>query len=226
LGERVAVGNLALALGEGAQIPAELELSQDTLVYVVRGGKLIGAVSIGDEVKAEAKQAISELYSLGVKKTVILSGDRCDRVLRIGRELGISEVHGELLPDDKYRKLEELSSSTVAYVGDGINDAPALTLADVGIAMGGVGSDSAKESADVVLVSDELTRIPEAVRIAKRTLRIAKENIVFALGVKLSILVLGAFGIAGMWLAVFADVGVAVLAILNSMRTLVTKRGK
>ena len=152
----------------------------------------------------------------------MLSGDRCEIAESVGRELEMDEVYSELLPEDKYGKLKNIinESKNTVYVGDGINDAPALALADVGISMGEFGSDSAIEASDVVLTSDNLAKLPLAVSVARKTVRISKENIAFALGVKGVILLLGAIGIANMWLAVFADVGVAAIAILNSMRTL------
>ena len=152
----------------------------------------------------------------------MLSGDKREIAEKVGGALGFDEIYSELLPENKYDKLENIinESNGVVYVGDGINDAPSLALSEVGVAMGGIGQDSAIEAADIVLMTDDLNRIPTAVKISKRTVRIARENIVFALGVKLAVLLLGAVGIADMWLAVFADVGVAVLAILNSMRAL------
>ena len=152
----------------------------------------------------------------------MLSGDRKENAERVGRELGLDEIRAELLPNQKYEQLEKLTATGhgVAYVGDGINDAPSLARADIGIAMGGIGSDSAIEAADVVIMSDDLERLPAAVAIARKTLLISKENIVFALGVKAAILVLGALGLVSMWWAVFADVGVAIIAILNSIRML------
>jgi Cd2+/Zn2+-exporting ATPase len=197
----------------------------ENLVYICRDGVFIGAAEISDTVKPEAAAAVQSLYDLGVEKTLVLSGDKAQRAEALAKSLGIKEAYGDLLPEDKYKMLEtELSASGTMYVGDGINDAPSLALADVGVAMGGMGSDSAREAADLVIVSGKLSRIPEAISIARKTVRIAKQNIVFALGIKLAILVLGAVGIANMWIAVFADVGVAVLAILNAMRALIVKR--
>ncbi|MBR2650099.1 MAG: cadmium-translocating P-type ATPase [Clostridia bacterium] len=226
-GKKVAVGNGALMHTLGISVPEELEKSLDNTVFCAYDGKLAGAFVISDTVREEAKSAVEELKRLGVLETYVLSGDKRGRAEEIGAKIGIDTVYAELLPEQKFAKLEELiaaDNGKVMYVGDGINDAPALALADVGVAMGGIGSDSAIESADLVIVSDNLARIPEAVRIARKTLAIAKENIIFALGVKLAVMLLGAFGIANMWLAVFADVGVSVLAILNSMRTLLYAR--
>ena len=183
---------------------------------------------IADSVKEGAKEALADMKHVGVKKTVMLTGDRREAAESVAKELGIDEVHYELLPADKVSKVEqllaeELPKARLAFVGDGINDAPVLTRADVGIAMGSMGSDAAIEAADVVLMDDDVRKIAKVVRIARKTLSIVKQNIVFALAVKVLVLILGATGYANMWAAVFADVGVSVLAILNSMRTL---RGK
>jgi Cd2+/Zn2+-exporting ATPase len=229
-GFRIAVGNKLLMEEEGACVPKELEKSDETYVFCARSGEFVGAILISDELKPEAKNALKMLRKVGIKKTVILSGDKKARADKIGRELSVDEVRAELLPEEKFSELEKIieeADGKTMYVGDGINDAPSLTRADVGVAMGGIGSDSAIEASDLVIMSDNLEKLPEAVKIAQKTLLIAKENIVFAIGVKLLIMVLGAFGIANMWLAVFADVGVAVIAILNSMRTLIAgKRGR
>ncbi len=219
-GKKYAVGNLALMKNEGAKVPEEYIC--DSAVYVFGDGKFLGTITVSDKVKPEAKTAISELHKLGVKKTVILSGDREQNVKRVAGEVGIKEAHFGLKPDEKYTRLEELikTSNSTLYVGDGINDAPSLARADVGIAMGSMGQDSAIEASDIVIMTDNLEKIPEAIKIARKTVRIARENIVFAIGIKALILILGIFGFANMWLAVFADVGVAVLAVLNSMRAL------
>lgn len=212
------VGNAQLLLENGVEIPL---LDKSGSVFVSRGGKFIGSAKISDKVKGEAKESLSELYRLGIKRALILSGDRAENVEALAKQVGINEFYSSLLPSEKYARLEEISSAeSVVYIGDGINDAPSLARADVGIAMGGVGSDIAIESADVVIMTDGLEKLPKAVKIARKTIRIAKQNICFALGVKLAILTLGALGIANMWLAVFADVGVCLLAILNSMRAL------
>ena len=217
----VAVGNLLLMQEVGAEV-----IEQGYSVYVALNGKYVGAVLVRDTIKAEAKEAISSLKQLGVKKTYILSGDRASEVESVGTELGIDKVYHSLMPEDKYRILEDIISESkggVVYVGDGINDAPCLTRADVGIAMGGKGTDSAIESADAVIISDNLTKLSYTIRIARKTLNISKQNIVFAIGIKVLAMILVATGVVGMWMAVFADVGVAVLAILNSMRNLRTK---
>lgn len=199
-----------------------------TIIYTAVDGVYAGAIVIGDEIKPSARNAIERLNGLGVRNTVMLTGDKKEVAENVAGALGISSCHAELLPADKVRLVEELlekeqEHQTVAFAGDGINDAPVLMRADVGIAMGSMGSDAAIEAADVVLMDDDPTKIADAVRISRKTIRIAKENIVFALGVKGIILVLGALGIANMWAAVFADVGVAVIAILNSMRMLRAK---
>ena len=217
----IAVGNLGLMEDVGAAAS-----EHGYSVYAARDGEYIGAILVRDTIKEEAKEAISALRRLGVKNTYILSGDRESEVASVGAELGIDTVHHSLMPEDKYRILEDIISDSkggVVYVGDGINDAPCLTRADVGIAMGGKGTDSAIESADAVIISDNLTKLPETIRIARKTLNISKENIIFAIGVKVLAMILVATGLVGMWMAVFADVGVAVLAILNSMRTLRSK---
>ena len=219
--DEIAVGNLVLMNDVGAEVT-----DQGYSVYAARNGEYIGAVLVRDTIKSEAKDAIKSLRRLGVKKTYILSGDRDSEVTAVGNELGIDTVCHSLMPEDKYRILEEIISESkggVVYVGDGINDAPCLTRADVGIAMGGKGTDSAIDSADAVIISDNLTKLAETVRIARKTLNISKQNIVFAIGIKVLAMILVATGLVGMWMAVFADVGVAVLAILNSMRTLRTK---
>jgi Cd2+/Zn2+-exporting ATPase len=192
-------------------------------VYVARGAEFIGAIRVTDTVKSEAKDAITALRRLGVKETYILSGDREREVTSVAETLGVDKVCSDLMPEDKYRILEDIISGSkggVVYVGDGINDAPCLTRADVGIAMGGKGTDSAIESADAVIISDNLMKISDTIRIARKTLAISKQNIIFAIGVKVLAMLLVGMGLVGMWMAVFADVGVAVLAILNSMRTL------
>ena len=217
-GHSVAVGNSALMRRAGASCGAE----DDGAIFVAIDGVLSGVISVADSIRPEASEAITRLRRMGVKKTVVLSGDRAGTVSRVAAEVGIDEFKSELSPEDKYTALGELISegSSTVYVGDGINDAPSLASADVGIAMGGIGQDSAIEAADVVIMSDNLIKISEAIAISRKTLNIAKQNIVFALGVKGLIMILGALGIANMWLAVFADVGVAVIAILNSMRAL------
>lgn len=196
-----------------------------TIVHVAVDGVYAGNIIISDEVKEDANKALQGLRSIGIKKLVMLTGDSKAVGERIGKELGLDEVYAELLPDQKVSKLEELdqeknTKGKLAFVGDGINDAPVLARADIGIAMGGLGSDAAIEAADVVLMTDEPSKIISAIKIAKKTHRIVWQNIGFALGVKAIVLLLGAFGIATMWEAVFADVGVALIAVLNAMRAM------
>lgn len=199
-----------------------------TAVHVAIDGQYAGYILISDQIKADAKQAISDLRACGVKQTVMLTGDNKAVGEHVAKELGLDQVYTELLPDGKVHEVEQLLAGkspkgTLAFTGDGINDAPVLARADVGIAMGGLGSDAAIEAADVVIMNDEPSKIATAIKISKRTLRIVKQNIIFAIGVKLAVLLLGALGMATMWEAVFADVGVAVIAILNAIRVLNTK---
>ena len=188
-------------------------------------GRYLGHIVISDEVKEDAVQAISALKAMGVRKTVMLTGDTRAVGEDVAARLGLDEVHTQLLPAGKVERVEALlkektGRGKLAFVGDGINDAPVLSRADLGIAMGGLGSDAAIEAADIVLMDDKPSKIAAAIRISKQTLRIVRQNIVFALGVKLLVLALGALGMANMWEAVFADVGVSVIAILNAMRAL------
>ena len=199
-----------------------------TIIHVAIDGIYAGHIVINDKIKDDSSEAIQRLHALGVKRTVMLTGDRREVANHVAQQLGITEYHAELLPADKVVKVESLTSHTspltskLAFVGDGINDAPVLARADVGIAMGGLGSDAAIEAADVVLMDDQPSKIALAIRIARRTLAIARQNVIFAIGVKVAVLLLAACGIATMWLAVFADVGVTVLAVLNAMRALST----
>ena len=190
-----------------------------TKVYVAMGDTYAGCILISDVLKPGSKDAVAKLKALGIKKTAILSGDEKTFVDRVREELGIDSCYAQLLPQEKVERLERLGG-TVAYVGDGINDAPVLARAAVGVAMGALGSDAAIEAADVVLMRDEPGLLAEAIRIAKATRRIVRQNILLALGVKGAFLALGALGLAGMWLAVFADVGVALIAVANSLRVL------
>lgn len=225
-GKEVLIGNEKLMQAE--QIAYQPCTSVGTVVYVACEGAFAGSIVIADSIKEGAKEAIAAMKQVGVKKTVMLTGDRETVAEYVARELGIDEVHAELLPGDKVAQVEQLLTKQVekeklAFVGDGINDAPVLTRADIGFAMGSMGSDAAIEAADIVLMDDDVRKIAAIVRIARKTLTIVKQNIVFALGVKVLILVLSTFHIVGMWGGVFADVGVAVIAILNSMRTLKVK---
>lgn len=228
----VFVGNMQLMADN--KVDVDSVDSVGTVVYVAqkteenRTAKYLGYIEISDEVRAEAVDLMRELGEIGVKNTIMLTGDRKQIAEKIARDLKVGKVYSELLPKDKVEKLDEIISHregkhTVGYVGDGINDAPVLTRADVGIAMGGIGSDAAIEAADLVIMKDDLSKIGKAVKIARKTMGIVHQNIVFALGVKALFLVLGSMGNIELWEAVFADVGVAVLAILNAMRTLKTR---
>lgn len=201
-----------------------------TIVHVAIDGKYAGHILISDMIKPNAKAAIEGLYRAGIKKTVMLTGDAGAVAENVANTLGISEVYSELLPADKVAKVEELldekgEKEKLAFVGDGINDAPVLSRADIGIAMGALGSDAAIEAADIVLMDDDPLKIPVAIGIARKCLRIVYENIYFAIGIKLICLVLGALGIANMWLAIFADVGVMVIAVINAIRALFVRKG-
>ena len=229
-GESIAAGNAKLMKTLGIAI-AEPEDVAGTLVFVAQNGVYAGYIVIADEVKADAAQAIRALKEAGIRKTVMLTGDNQRIGERVAQELGLDEAYTELLPADKVAKVEELfaqksARGKLAFVGDGINDAPVLARADIGIAMGGLGSDAAIEAADIVIMTDEPAKIATAIRVSKKTLRIVKQNITFALLVKGVVLLLGALGLATMWAAIFADVGVAILAILNSIRMLNVKKIK
>ena len=225
-GQIVYVGNTKMMDAVGAKWHDCEHGDEGTVIHVAIDGIYAGHIVINDVVKEDSQEAIASLNALGVTRTVMLTGDREDVARRVAQQLGINEYHAELLPTDKVEKLSSYLSpltshpSRTAFVGDGINDAPVLARADVGIAMGGLGSDAAIEAADVVLMDDHPSKIATAIRIARRTLSIARQNIWFAIGVKVVVLLLAAVGIATMWLAVFADVGVTVLAVLNAMRAL------
>lgn len=222
----VLVGNDKLMREEGIAYH-DCELT-GTILHVSIDGKYAGHIIIADVVKEDATECIKRLHAAGVRKTVMLTGDRAEVAKAVAEKLGLDEYHGKLLPEDKVNQVERLLGETsekgkLAFVGDGINDAPVLTRADIGIAMGAMGSDAAIEAADIVLMDDKPSKIASAIRIARKTMRIVWQNIVFALGVKFAVLVLAAVGLATMWLAVFADVGVAILAILNAMRCMRVK---
>lgn len=226
-GETIYVGNNKLM--DKYQISYEMTEEAGTVIHVAKEKLYLGYIVIGDEIKADSKQAVSQLKKAGIKEIVMLTGDRKVAAEAVARELNIKTVFSELLPGDKVEKVEELlakkgEKEALIFVGDGINDAPVLARADVGIAMGGLGQDAAIEAADIVIMTDEPSKIARAMEISKKTLRIVKQNIVFAIGIKVLVLILAAVGIASMWLAIFADVGVAFLAILNAMRTLKTKK--
>lgn len=226
-GKPVLAGNTKLMTRENITFsPAD---AVGTVIYLACNGKYSGYIVIEDEIKADAPAAIKALKEVGVKKTVMLTGDADAVGKKVAHKLGLDQVYTELLPADKVDRVEALLKQTsekgkLVFVGDGINDAPVLARADVGIAMGGLGSDAAIEAADVVLMTDEPSKISAVVQIARKTIRIANENIVFALGVKLLVLILGATGYANMWAAVFADVGVSVIAILNAIRAMRVKK--
>ncbi len=224
--KEVFAGNLRLMKEKNIALPKDLaELTTGTAVYVAIDGTFAGTICVEDELKPDAKEAMANLKESGIKKLVMLTGDKKATGEAIAARLGLDEVHTELLPADKVTHLEALleqqaSGRTLAYVGDGINDAPVLARADIGIAMGGLGSDAAIEAADIVIMTDEPGKLPAAIRIAKGTMSIVRQNIVFALGIKVLVLLLSALGYSNMWMAIFADVGVCVLAVLNSMRAL------
>ena len=218
-GRTILCGKRELLEKEGISVPAEDSIY--TTVYVAFDGRYVGCISLGDEIREQAKAAVESLSKLGIG-TVMLTGDKPQTAQAVADSLAIKKFFASLLPQNKVEKVEQLMAEKdgglVAFAGDGINDAPVIARADIGIAMGGLGSDIAIEAADVVLMNDDPTSIPKAVQISRKTMVIVKQNIVFALGVKFAVMLLGAFGIAGMWMAVFADVGVALLAILNALR--------
>ena len=226
-GVRVAAGNSKLMKKLGVDC---MEChSVGTVVHMAVDGKYAGHILISDQIKPHAKEAIAALKKCGVKKTIMLTGDRREAARQVAEELGIDEVHSELLPGDKVAQVEKLlgekgEKEKLAFVGDGINDAPVLSRADIGIAMGALGSDAAIEAADIVLMDDDPLKISKAIRISRKCLRIVYENIYFAIGVKVICLILGALGIANMWAAIFADVGVMIIAVLNAIRALNVKK--
>lgn len=225
-GKKVMAGNIKLM--KMMDIPYFKGELIGTIVHVAVHNKYIGYIVIADEVKEDSAQAIKELKAANIKQTVMLTGDNKSIGSKVAKELGLDKVYAELLPADKVEKLEELFSQKskkgkLAFVGDGINDAPVLARADIGIAMGGLGSDAAIEAADVVIMTDEPSKIATTMKISKKTLKIAHQNIVFAIGIKIIVLILSAFGITTMWAAIFADVGVTIIAVLNAFRVLNVK---
>ena len=226
-GVSVAVGNAKLMKRIGVEA---VECHQvGTVIHVAINGAYAGHILIADVPKPTSKEAIANLKKHGIKETVMLTGDIDKVAQQVAGELGVDRVYSELLPADKVTKVEELlakktAKEKLAFVGDGINDAPVLSRADIGIAMGALGSDAAIEAADVVLMDDDPQKIVKAIRIAKKCMRIVYENIYFAIGIKVICLILGAVGIANMWVAIFADVGVMVIAVLNAIRTLFVKK--
>jgi Cd2+/Zn2+-exporting ATPase len=228
-GIRAKVGELTVCVGNTKLMDAIGAQWHDchhagTIIHVAIDGQYAGHIVISDKVKEDSREAIAQLKALGVRRTVMLTGDRREVGAHVAEQLGIDEWYAELLPGDKVEHVERYLNASaehhVAFVGDGINDAPVLARADVGIAMGGLGSDAAIEAADVVLMDDHPSKVALAMRVARRTLAIARQNVWFAIGIKLAVLVLAALGLATMWFAVFADVGVTVLAVLNAMRAL------
>lgn len=226
-GERIQelyIGNARLMKQKGIEITDQGPVT-GTSLYVADGGRYLGSITISDTIREDVPMALKGLKAAGVRKLVMLTGDKPEVGQAVGEKLGLDEVHGGLLPGDKVGKVEELlrgkpEGHNLAFVGDGINDAPVLARADVGIAMGGIGSDAAVEAADVVIMTDEPSKLIDAIAISRKTARIVRQNIIFAIGVKVLILILSAAGIATMWAAVFGDVGVSVLAILNAIRAL------
>ena len=227
--QNILVGNEKLMREK--QIDFETCNEIGTILYVAVNGKYAGCIVIADKIKPDASNTIKNLKKNHMKQTVMLTGDRKDVGEKVAKELGLDQVYTELLPDGKVEKVETLlkeksEKGKLAFVGDGINDAPVLALADIGIAMGGLGSDAAIEAADIVLMTDEPSKIMDAIQLSKKTMKIVKENIIFAISVKILVLILSAFGLSTMWEAVFADVGVSVIAILNALRVLYVKKKK
>ena len=226
-GHKIQIGNSKLMMDSGIDYISSGH--SGTLIYIAVDGKFAGEIVISDIVKPQSAEAIKKLNSIGVKKTVMLTGDAEAVASETAKKLGLSQWYSELLPGDKVTKLEELIShqsknASLAFVGDGINDAPVLSRADIGVAMGALGSDAAIEAADIVLMDDDPLKVAKAIRISRHCIRIVYENIYFAIGIKLLVLALGAFGLANMWAAIFADVGVMVIAVLNAIRTLNVKK--
>ena len=226
-GESVLVGNEKLMKENCIDYIKSEEIG--TILYIAVNNKFAGTIVISDKIKTDAKETIDKLKKDNIKKIVMLTGDKRKVGENVAKKLGIDEVYTELLPSDKVEKVEELmknksENGKLAFIGDGINDAPVLAISDIGIAMGGLGSDAAIEAADVVLMTDEPSKIVDAIKISKKTMRIVKQNIIFAISIKLIVLILSAIGISNMWQAVFADVGVSILAILNALRALYIRR--
>lgn len=225
--ESVLVGNEKLMKEKNIDYIKNEEIG--TILYIAVNDKFAGTIVISDKIKTDAKETIDKLKKDNIKKIVMLTGDKRKVGESVAKELGINEVYAELLPSEKVEKVEELmknksENGNLAFIGDGINDAPVLAISDIGIAMGGLGSDAAIEAADVVLMTDEPSRVVDAIKISKKTMTIVKQNIIFAISIKLIVLILSAIGISNMWQAVFADVGVSILAILNALRVLHTRK--
>ena len=221
-GKEVCVGNEKFV---NEKVEIKKADNSKTTLYVVVDRKYIGRIAITDEIKEDSKKAIEMLRKEGVSNIVMLTGDKKEAADKVAKEINIDKIYSELLPADKVAKVEELlsnkdNSKALAFVGDGINDSPVLARADIGIAMGGLGSDAAIEAADIVIMTDEPSKVAKAIQVAKKTIKIAHENIAFAIFIKVLILILSAVGIATMWEAVFADVGVTIIAVLNSFRAI------
>jgi len=220
-GKTVLVGNKALMTSNGIEVPSETDAIVESIVMVAIDGKFAGYVTIADELKEDAHEAIEQIRQAGIRQLIMLSGDKDSITQQVANEMGIDWAKGGLLPEDKLNEVETLKKrpdSKIAFIGDGINDAPVLAISDVGIAMGGLGSDVAIETADVIIQTDQPSKIARAIKIGRSTRRIVWQNIGLAFGVKIIVMILGAMGMATMWEAVFADVGVAFLAILNAIR--------
>ncbi|MBR3794844.1 MAG: cadmium-translocating P-type ATPase [Clostridia bacterium] len=220
-GAHVLAGNAAMMREHSIALDEAACTEDCARIYAAKAGRLVGCICLTDTVKPGAREALVKITGMGIERTVMLTGDREGPAKAVAAELGLSEAHAQLLPQDKIEKLEAIcAQGPAAFVGDGINDAPALMRADVGIAMGALGSDAAIEAADVVLMTDGMDRLPQALGVARRVRALAHQNVVIALGIKVAVLLLAAFGMAGMWLAVFADVGVALICVLNAMRAM------
>ena len=220
-GKTVLVGNKALMTANNIGVPSETETIVESIVLVAIDNKFAGYVVIADELKEDAKETITALHKVGINNIMMLSGDKDSITQQVAKELNIEKAKGGLLPEDKLNEVEILKqnpANKIAFIGDGINDAPVLAASDVGIAMGGLGSDVAIETADVIIQTDQPSKVVKAIKISRSTRKIVWQNIILAFGVKVIVLILGAGGLATMWEAVFADVGVALLAILNAVR--------
>ena len=218
------IDNKSIKIGNASFVEAEADKEIGTVLYLKINDEVVGSIILMDEIKPDAKQTISKLKKLGIK-TKIFTGDKKEFAEIIAKEINVDEVKSEMLPQDKYKELEKVlntntSGKKVAYVGDGINDSPVLARADIGISMGGIGSNSAIEASDMVIMTDELNKVLESISISKKTNRIIKQNLMFSIGVKIAILLLSVFGIADMWEAVFADVGTTLITIFNTLRIL------
>ncbi|HHW71581.1 MAG TPA: cadmium-translocating P-type ATPase [Clostridiales bacterium] len=231
-GREILTGNMELMNREGiSNIEPNIDNIEGTVVYVAVDGKYVGYIELADVVKEDSKYAIKKLKDMGISETIMLTGDNESIAQKVGDKLGIDKVYASLLPNEKLEKLEAMETELqdngiIAFIGDGINDSPAIARAKVGVAMGGLGADAAIEAADVVLMTDQVSKLTDAIEVARKTRRIVMQNIIFAIGVKVFVLILGALGFATMWQAVFADVGVTVIAVLNSMRILIEPSNK